>query len=264
MRIASAYARGAIALTLSLPCAFAADAPGRKDVPAPEPKESFECRRASGPITLDGKADEPAWKNAEVCDNFVPYWLKTKNAPLRKPYTNTTARLLWDDKYLYFHAEMEDADLFADVTEQDGECWNNDVFELFFKPSDKTSPYYEFEVTPRNTHFDMFVPMRNYTEFAKWFKDREFQWETKVVTKGTLNKRDDRDTGWSVEGRIPWTDFAPTGGAPRAGDEWKFTLCRYDYAVGFKEPELSATAPLTMKNYHYFEDYSPLKFVGAR
>jgi hypothetical protein len=263
MRTASRCSLGALSLALALPCLSAADAPASKDIPAPEPKESFECRRATSPITLDGKADELAWKNAEVLDNFTPYWLKAKGTPLRKAYTKTTARLLWDEKYLYFHAEMEDADLFADVTEQDGECWNNDVFELFFKPSEE-KPYYEFEVTPKNTHFDMFVPERIYTEFAKWFKDREFKWETKVVTKGTLNKRDDRDTGWSVEGRIPWSDFAPTGGGPKAGDAWKFSLCRYDYSVDFKEPELSATAPLTHKNYHYFEDYSTLRFIGAK
>lgn len=240
-----------------------ADEPAPKDLPAPIPKETFECRRASGPITLDGKADEPSWKNAETIDNFTPFWLKAEGKPPRKAYTKTVARLLWDDKYIYFHAEMEDADLYADVTEQDGECWNNDVFELFFKPSVAGKSYYEFEVTAANTHLDMFLPSRGSGGYTRWARDPDFAWETKVAIRGTLNMRKDRDEGWSVEGRIPWSDFKPTGGGPKAGDAWKFTLCRYDYSVDFERPELSATAPLTRADYHYYEDYSTLKFVEA-
>ena len=34
-----------------------------------------ECRWTDGPITIDGKADEAGWKNAEVLDNFQMAWL---------------------------------------------------------------------------------------------------------------------------------------------------------------------------------------------
>ena len=175
--------------------------------------------------------------------------------------TRTTARLLWDKEAIYFHADMEDADLYADVEEDDGACWENDVFELFFKPSAAKSGYYEFEVTPKNVHLDMYLPSRGSGGFRRWGKDRKFAWQTKVVLKGTLNNPKDRDEGWSVEGRIPWSDLAPTGGAPAAGDVWKFILCRYDYSIDFPEAELSATAPLTRPDYHHYEDYSQLKFV---
>lgn len=263
--LASLFGLAMIASSLAAGAGVSGAADARpKDEPAPKPKPSFECRRATGPITLDGKADEPAWKAAETLDNFVPYWLTTPEKPARKPYTKASARLLWDDEFLYFHCDMEDADLFADVLEQDGECWNNDVFELFFKPSELKPAYYEFEVTPANTHFDMFVPKREVENFLKWAKASAFGWKTKVDLRGTLNDRKDRDRGWSVEGRIPWSDFEPTGGRPAMGDRWKFTLCRYDYSVDFAEPELSATAPLTKKDYHHTADYSTLIFVGEK
>ena len=89
-----------------------------------------ECRRATGPIKLDGKADEPAWQQAVVIKSFGAFWAK------RPSKTATKARLLWDDEYLYFHAEMEDADLYADERKTNGHLWDNDVFELFFKPSE--------------------------------------------------------------------------------------------------------------------------------
>src|SRR5690606_20718336 len=74
----------------------------------------YECRRAEGAITIDGSADEPAWKKASVVNDFGLPWLGER---VRPPRTRTTARLLWDDKCLYFFAEMEDADLYADILE---------------------------------------------------------------------------------------------------------------------------------------------------
>ena len=63
----------------------------------------------------------------------------------------TKARLLWDREYLYFAAEMDDSDLYADVKDRDGMTWNNDVFELFFKPADDKPGYYELQVNAAGT-----------------------------------------------------------------------------------------------------------------
>src|SRR2546423_12608895 len=62
-----------------------------------------ECRWADGPITIDGKADEAAWKNAQVIDDFTMPWLGQGHHPAP---TKTRARLLWDREYLYFFAQM--------------------------------------------------------------------------------------------------------------------------------------------------------------
>ncbi|MCH7729810.1 MAG: PQQ-dependent sugar dehydrogenase, partial [Planctomycetes bacterium] len=167
--------------------------------------------------------------------------------------------------YLYFFAEMQDADLYADIKEHDGQTWYNDVFELFFKPADDKPGYYEFQVNAAGTIMDMFLPRRNSGGFRRYIKDGEFHIDAKVKTNGTLNKWHDKDKGWTVEGRIPWRDFLRTGGRPTIGEVWKFALCRYDYSVDFEGPELSTCAPLKTKTYadfHHFEDYASLKFVG--
>src|SRR3954471_3597394 len=117
----------------------------------------FECRWASSPPVIDGKLDDPAWKNAQVVENFQAAWLPEGS---RKPPTATKARLLWDREYLYFSAEMEDWDVYANVTEQDGATWLCDVFEFFFKPSKEKRGYYEFEVNAANAKLDMFLPSR--------------------------------------------------------------------------------------------------------
>lgn len=107
------------------------------------PPTEYECRWADTPITIDGKADEAAWKSAQIIDTFYLPWLGARARPAR---TATKARLLWDREYLYFCADMEDGDLYADVKEHDGQIWDNDVFELFFKPAADKPGYYEFQV----------------------------------------------------------------------------------------------------------------------
>ncbi|MES2793625.1 MAG: PQQ-dependent sugar dehydrogenase [Planctomycetota bacterium] len=229
---------------------------------AAEPPAGFECRWTAVAPKMDGTLDDEAWKTAQLIDQFTLPWLQEKNRPAK---TATRARLLWDQDYLYFSAEMDDGDLFADVTEHDGMTWDNDVFELFFKPHAEKTAYYEYQVNAAGTIMDMLMPSRGPDNFQKYRKADVFHIHAKVKLRGTLNKRDDKDLGWTVEGKIPWTDFIKTGGRPLANDTWKFALCRYDYSKDFAEPELSTSAPLKSKthaDFHLVEDYADLKFVA--
>jgi uncharacterized repeat protein (TIGR03806 family) len=229
-----------------------------------EPPTTFECRFTDQSIKITGKGDDPAWKRAQVIDHFYLPWLGDQARPAK---TKTRAKLLWDREYLYFFADMEDADLYADVKEHDGMTWNNDVFELFFKPAEDRPGYYEFQVNAAGTVMDMFLPRRGAGGYQRFVKDGDFHIDAKVHLRGTLNKWQDRDEGWSVEGRIPWTDFLRTGGRPERGEKWKFALCRYDYSVDFEGPELSTCAPLKgrgIPDFHHFEEYATLTFVGPQ
>lgn len=223
---------------------------------------AFECRWAMTAPKLDGVADEPAWKNAQAIDRFYLPWLKDGQS--RSPRSTTKARLLWDRDYLYFFAEMQDTDLYADVKEHDGRTWTNDVFEMFLKPADDKPGYYEFQVSAAGTQMDMFLPRRRAGGFQRFIGDGDFHIDAKVKLDGTLNRWQDRDTGWSVEGRIPWTDLVRTGGPPMPDETWELALCRYDYSVDFEGPELSTCAPLNARDFHRYEDYAPLKFVGPK
>ncbi|MDP7206796.1 MAG: sugar-binding protein, partial [Pirellulaceae bacterium] len=83
-------------------------------LPAKEPARhapgSYTCRWTTQTITLDGKGDEAAWDRADQIESFSVPWSEGQS-----PKTGTHARLLWDRTYLYFLADMEDHDLFADV-----------------------------------------------------------------------------------------------------------------------------------------------------
>src|SRR5581483_10064641 len=47
------------------------------------PPSEFQCRWTETPVSLDGKADEAAWKRAEVIDTFYLPWLGEKARPAR-------------------------------------------------------------------------------------------------------------------------------------------------------------------------------------
>lgn len=228
---------------------------------AEEGPTNFECRWADGEMTIDGKADEAAWTKAQVIERFSLPWLGKAE---RQAKTATRARLLWDRENLYFFATMVDSDLYADANLPDAVLWENDVFELFFKPADEAPGYYEFQVNAAGAVLDMFLPRRGSGGYRRFKADAAFHVEAKVALDGTLNRWQDRDAGWSVEGQIPWTDFLRTGGRPNDGEAWKFALCRADYSVDFEGPELSTCAPLRSQppDFHHHEDYAALLFKG--
>jgi glucose/arabinose dehydrogenase len=218
---------------------------------------AFECRFTEQPIRIDGKGDDEAWRHAQAIDTFYLPWLGNKARPAG---TATRAKLLWDREYLYFLADMEDADLHADAKIGDGPAWEGDCFGLFLKPADDHPGYYEFRVNAAGARRGVFLPRHGAAAKATAFPAL-----ARVRLRGTLNRRDDRDEGWSVEGRIPWTAFLPTGGRPEPGERWKLALCRQDDSAGFARPELSTCAPLKgpgRADFHQHEDYGTLTFVG--
>lgn len=230
------------------------------------------CRWVSSPPTIDGRLDELDWQEAEALADFGQPWIR--DAAARESAANnlkkTKAMLLWDREYLYFAGTLEDADLFADVKEHDGKTWENDVFELFLKPSNDHAGYYEFQVNAAGTEMDMFLPSRGSGGYDKYVSDGKFHLETKVRLEGTLNEKSDVDQSWTVEGRIPWSDFSRTGGRPRQGERWKFAISRYDYHQNEsrkdgRDPDLSTTSLTSSQDwadFHHYEDFREIEFRG--
>jgi hypothetical protein len=214
------------------------------------------CRWAEKPPVLDGKLDDPCWQHASVIDHFASFWTKT-------PRMGTFAYLVWDDDALYYAASMTDTELRSYGTKRNDTLWDGDVFELFLKPSGAKPAYYEFQANPRELVFEMAFPERG-RNLGDFTTALPLGSKAVVALKGTLDQPGDRDQGWSVEGRIPWSAFAPSGGKPKPGDEWLFAMCRYDYGPKGTEPILMSSAPLSRPNFHRYEDYGKLRFEGPR
>jgi glucose/arabinose dehydrogenase len=218
---------------------------------------AYDCRFADLPIAIDGDLGDAAWADAVSIDSFSMPWLGTADRPAAKA---TRAKLLWDREYLYVAADMDDADLFADVRQHDGDTWTNDAFAVLLKPSAAKPAFYEFQVTPANTRFDCFFPQRGNVARFRRFDDLEM--ESAVAVRGTLGSWNDADKGWSVEMRIPWTSLVHTGGRPVVGDAWRFALGRHDHDIGRERCETSTCVPLAERDFHRHEEYAELKFMG--
>jgi hypothetical protein len=214
------------------------------------------CRWADRQPVLDGKLDDRCWQDAAVIDHFASFWTKT-------PRPGTQAYLIWDHEALYYAATMTDAELRSFGAKRNDTLWEGDVFELFFKPRGDKPEYFEFQANPRMLVFEMAFPRRGDNPLA-FATAPALGSQAVVALEGTLDQPGDRDRGWTVEGRIPWSAFAKGGGKPMPGDDWLFALCRYDYGPVGTRPVLMSSAPLTEPKFHRYEDYGRLRFEGPR
>ncbi|MBX6314720.1 MAG: carbohydrate-binding family 9-like protein [Isosphaeraceae bacterium] len=220
----------------------------------PEAARAATCRWAEKPPVLDGKLDDPAWAGAAAIDTFPSFWKGTRTE-------GTRAYLVWDDEALYFAATMTDTELRSYGTKHNDRLWLGDVFELFFKPKQEEPAYYEFQVNPKSVLLELAFPRRGF-DFATLAAKPPLGMQAVAVVEGTLDRPGDSDRGWTVEGKIPWSVFAPTGGKPAPGAAWRFALCRYDYGPEGTQPVLMSSAPLRRPSFHRYEDYGRLTFEG--
>jgi len=218
------------------------------------PMTGYDCRYTREPITLDGRLDEPAWRDAARVDTFRLF------RPTDARYgARTSGRLLWDEQYLYAAFTCEDDDVRAASDEHDALLAAGDVVELYVKRGDAPQ-YYELVVAPNGTTFDARWPYRgagDYRQFTPW----ESGMAVATHIDGTLNRKDDVDHGYTVEMRIPWSAFDGAV-APRAGDVgWTFGMFRYDHGSRMSQPRLLMSLPTAEHAFHSYESYHPLRFT---
>ncbi len=227
--------------------------------------------RTEAKIIIDGKLDEPAWQEAHVIDGFYTRVAKAgSGARIIPAHSRTRVRVLWDDEYIYIGAEMDDKDIYAVLTEKNSRTWYDDVFEIFIKPAEDSSHYYEFQVTPKNTTLELFLGREG---DYRTFESRIFcgGLQTAVTVRGEINNPKVEDEGWTAEIAIPFSAFRETVPPPETGTVWTAAFCRYDYSHYLPEHiermhegrryETSSSAVLTKGSFHHYPDYDKLIFL---
>lgn len=195
----------------------------------PLPK-GYVCYRALGPIQVDGRLDEPSWVQVPWTDPFVD--IEGDKKPL--PRYRTRAKMLWDDRYFYIGAELEEPHLWATLTEHDSVIFQDNDFEVFIDPDGDNHEYYEIEINALNTEWDL--------RLVKPYKDGGpalNEWEipglkTAVYLEGTLNDPSDVDRFWSVELAFPWEvlgEYARRPVPPAHGDQWRLNFSRVEWDI---------------------------------
>ena len=190
----------------------------------------FVCYRPSGSLTIDGRLDEPSWKAAAWTDPFVD--ILGDRAP--RPRFATRAKMLWDDDYFYFAADIEEPHLWATLTARDSVIFQDNDFEIFIDPDGDTHNYFELEINAFATVWDLML-VQPYRDGGPAIHAWDIAGlKAAVDARGTINRPDDRDDGWSVEIAIPWRiidEAAPGRRKPRAGDRWRVNFSRVQWQL---------------------------------
>ena len=186
----------------------------------------YKVSRAPEPITVDGKMDEPCWKNAEVrsLDHFFRL-----DKPVEKQISKF--RMLWDDTNLYLFYECEDTSLTARETKFDGRTYIDDCAEFFVVPvPDSIYMHFGFEINITEVRYDYIVLWKYYNNRTFFISGYNPEYKVKAISDGTINNDKDHDKGWSMEFAIPFSAFTNMTGVarPKPGVRWAFQAVRQD------------------------------------
>lgn len=219
-------------------------------------QKSYDIHRATSPIRIDGKLDEPGWQSAPSVGDFDFPWFKEGTRE------QTVARLLWDDQNLYVSWHAMDRHISASITERHGPVSKDDCVEIFISPNPhKVKNYYTFEINAIGT-------MLNRARTDWWTGPPT--WEPEGVVYRTtfhgLTKKEESgsDSEWIVEAAIPLKNFARDAAhtPPQAGDVWRLNLQRLG---GITNAQASTWAPLPqgVRSFHTPEAFGSVRFVNT-
>jgi hypothetical protein len=192
--------------------------------------EGYVCYRASGAIKLDGRLDEPSWKAAP----WTAYFVDIEGARKPLPRFKTHAKMIWDDKYFYIGAEMEEPHVWGTLLFRDQVMFYENDFEVFIDPNSDSHEYYEFEMSPLAALWDLYM-IKPYKDMTNVGPDHAWNMpgtKVQVWVDGTLNDPRDIDRGWSVEFALPWSSLAWKAHCPCPplnGDTWRMNFYRAEY-----------------------------------
>ena len=190
------------------------------------------CYRTPAPLEIDGELEEAAWRAAPWSEPFVDI------RGDRTPRLTTRVKTLWDDEYLYFAAQLEEPHVWATLKERDSVIFQDNDFEVFIDPDGDTHNYFELEVNAFATAWDLFLG-RPYRDGGPAIH----AWDVAglrvgVHVAGTINRPDDRDTGWTLEIAMPWkilVEAAPNRARPRDGDRWRINYSRVQWTLDVRD-----------------------------
>lgn len=191
--------------------------------------QQYLCHFTSEPITIDGEAKEPAWQTAEWTEDFVD--IEGSRRP--KPRFSTRAKMLWDEKFFYVYAELEEPHVWGTITKKNEVMFRDNDFEVFISPTGENLNYHEFEMNALGTIWELTLD-KPYRDGGKpRDPDNIAGLRSAVHVRGTINDPRDTDEGWSVEIAFPWEGLARYAGLmaspPAEGDTWRVGFSRVEW-----------------------------------
>lgn len=162
----------------------------------------YKALKLDSAITVDGRLDEPIWRQAEATAPFV----LVRDG--QKAEFATRARVLYDDESIYVGVrcqETEMADLKAGYDPpHNHNILRDDAVEIFFDPMATKAHFYQFIINAAG---------RGVTSY-------DADYERRLPFEAAVERGADQ---WTLEVRLP---LAELGARPRVGDLWGMNLYR--------------------------------------
>jgi len=216
----------------------------------------YTIQRATSPIVIDARLDEPAWRNAPSMGDFVFHWHKDGEKE------QTVAKMLWDDDNLYVSWYVRDKHISAYEKQRHGPVSKDDCVEIFIAPNPtKPTNYYTWEINAIGTALN-----RNrsdwYTLGPTWEPDGV---EYRTTFHGAAKKDESADDDhWIVEMKVPFRNFARDAAhtPPQPGDTWRLNVNRIG---GRTNAQASSWAPIAppSTSFHTPASFAPVVFAPA-
>ena len=233
------------------------------EISSPQPTDNVPkvmiARYTAEPVVVDGKLDEPIWKEAEVYKMCLP----DDRAEDNQLEETGEVRLAWDNEYFYLGVKFNDTDIVAEgKVDQLQHVGLGDTCELFLKPADRPW-YWELYVTPRGKKTTYFFPSQGRFGLPSCFEDYSSGLRVAAQCAGTLNDWQDRDDCWTAEMAMPIKDLTARGDKFGPDQDWQILVGRYNYSYYLRRhgPELSAAPRLPVTSFHLLKNYAVLKLV---
>ncbi len=191
------------------PALTAAQTNGGIDYDTARFDRKLPATRATGPLTLDGRLDEPSWETAPVATNFI------QNDPREgQPATyDTEVRMLYDDDALYigvFAKDDEPAGIIINELRKDFNTGNGDSFQVVIDTFKDERNGYQFAVNPAGAKWDAQMSNEGRENNSNW--DGVWDVRTRIA-----------EDGWYAELRIP---FRTLKFSPASQQDWGINFQR--------------------------------------
>lgn len=211
----------------------------------------YQVGRTSGPIKVDGKLDDIAWKKAALVGDFV------NTSDGSQSTYKTEARVLYDENFIYFAFRCADDNIWSTMKRRDEHLWEEEVVEVFLQADPNQPSYIELEVNPLGAMLDIYMlAARKPLRYGSWNSEK-LRWAVQV--DGTVDgKPGDRE--WTCEIALPVEDVVTAPHRPpQPGDRWRMNLYR-----GEQLPKAAnlAWSPTMRDDFHIPQRFGEIVFSG--
>ncbi|MCD0470848.1 DUF5916 domain-containing protein [Flavobacterium sp. JAS] len=160
-------------------------------------KKVLQTQSTSQSITIDGKLDESAWKNASIATDFVMY--DPDNGKPIPENRKTDIKVLYNNDAIYIGAMLYDDEptkILKEISQRDN-FGTADLFGVFINGFNDGQQNFEFFVSAADVQGDCIMTDAN---------GEDYSWDAVWISKAKIT-----DKGWVVEIKIPYAALRFSG-----------------------------------------------------